>query len=161
MIAAWFIGFFVKHVFKLALFLLLVIAVVALWAVTAYARDLVLGDSIAVGTGHALHEPTVALSGASSCWALRHAPKGAYDHVVISAGINDGGGCVARLRARVDARRVIWVLPAPINAGRAAVLAAMRPGDRAISYACRGGCTRSNFHPASYPAVARAVRGVW
>lgn len=122
---------------------------------------LVLGDSIALGVGHALHAPTIARVGASSCWVLRHVPRRRYDRVVLSAGINDGGGCVAALRASVDAREVIWVLPAPINAGRAAVERAMRPGDRAVTYACYGGCTKTNFHPGSYAKVAAAVRRVW
>ncbi len=140
---------------------LLALVILLALAFAAYANTLVLGDSIALGVGRALHEPTIARSGMSSCWVLRHAPRHFYDRVVLSAGINDGGGCVAALRARVHAREVIWVLPAPINAGRAAVERAMRPGDRAVSYACRGGCTKTNFHPASYPALANAIRRVW
>jgi hypothetical protein len=128
----------------------------------AHANDLALGDSIALGTGHALGLPTVARKGAGSCRIARWgALRGSYGHVILSAGINDGGGCVASLRGRLQAKEVIWVLPAPINSGRVAVLRAMHPGDRAVTYACRGGCTRTNFHPGSYRDVAAAVRRVW
>ncbi len=132
------------------------------WTKAAEASDLVLGDSIALGAGRALHLPTRARVGAGSCeiasWMLAYR---AYGHVVVSAGINDGGACVRVLRDRLDARKVIWILPAPINAGRAAVLAAMRAGDRSVSYACKGPCTKRNFHPGSYARVASDIRRQW
>lgn len=131
------------------------------WFSPAHARDLAVGDSIALGTGHALHVPTRAKVGAGSCAIADRMPRGAYDRVVISAGINDQGLCVQAVRAAVHARRVTWILPAPINGGRAMVLAVMRLGDRSVSYACAGGCSRSNFHPASYAVLARAVRASW
>lgn len=128
----------------------------------AHASDLVLGDSIALGTGRALGKPTVARKGAGSCEIADWLPRrGGYGHVVISAGINDQGLCVQAIRRGLRAKRVIWILPAPINAGRSMVLAVMRKGDRAVSYACDGPCTRTNYHPASYRAVAASVRRVW
>jgi hypothetical protein len=122
----------------------------------------VIGDSIGLGTGHALGVPTRAKSSQGSCWIRdRYTPVSA-DRVVISAGINDGGLCVGALRARVRARRVTWVIPADINPGAAAVWAQVRLyGDGFVTYTCAGGCSKSNFHPASYAAVARAVRRDW
>ena len=129
---------------------------------TTRAADAVVGDSIAKSVGAALGLPTQARVGAGSCEIAGYiTARTPWDHLVISAGINDGGRCVAALRAEVHARRVIWVLPAPINPGRAAVIKAMRPGDGAVSYSCPGGCSRVSFHPASPPAVARAIRNVW
>jgi hypothetical protein len=143
---------------------IIIICVLLLMALTPKARasDLALGDSIALGTGHALGVPTVARVGAGSCEIADWLPRrGSYRRVVISAGINDQGLCVQALRAGLRAKEVIWILPAPINAGRGMVQAVMQPGDKAVSYRCAGPCTRSNFHPASYPAVARAIRRVW
>jgi hypothetical protein len=125
------------------------------------ARDVALGDSIAAGTGHALGVYTVARVGAGSCEIARRVPAEVFDNAVISAGINDGGRCVAAVRAKVRARRIVMILPAPINAGRAAVLRAIRRGDAMVGYACRGRCTKVNFHPGSYSAVAAAVRRAW
>ena len=143
--------------------LLVVLGALSLFVRPSKAADLVAGDSIARGTGHAMTGVVIrARTSAGSCRIAKFGTwRRAWNHVVLSAGINDDGACVAALRARVKAQRVIWVLPAPINRGRAAVQAAMQPGDRAVSYACAGGCTKSNFHPASYAAVARDVRGQW
>jgi len=120
------------------------------------------GDSIAQGTGHALGIPTVAVVGASSCTILGWVPKrGGFDHVVLSAGINDSGACVLKIRATIPAAKVIWIMPAPINGAVEKVKAAIRPGDKVVGYACKGGCSQTNFHPGSYPAVAASVWRVW
>lgn len=129
---------------------------------TTSAQDAALGDSIALGTGRALGLQTYARVGAGSCEIASYAAASRpWDRLVVSAGINDGGACVASIRAKIKARRVVWILPAPINAGRAAVLRALRPGDRLVGYACRRGCSRVDFHPADYSTVARAVRRAW
>lgn len=141
---------------------LVILATTITTITTTRGADIALGDSIALGTGHALHLPTVARVGAGSCEIAGWVPRrGGFAHVVLSAGINDSGRCVAGLRNALRAKRVIWILPAPINGGRAAVSRAMHPGDGAVNYTCKGGCTRSNFHPASYAKVASAVRRVW
>lgn len=129
---------------------------------SAAPNSIAFGDSIAFGTGHALGLPTVAVVGASSCTILSWVPKrGMYNHVVLSAGINDSGACVLKIRAAIPAQQVIWILPAPINGAREKVQAAIRPGDRVVSYECKGGCTKTNFHPRSYPEVAASVRSMW
>lgn len=142
---------------------MMVTALIAMAVMTpGRAADIVIGDSIALGTGHAMGLPTVARSGAGSCEIADWTPRrGRYGHAVISAGINDQGLCVLALRAALRAKRVIWILPAPINAGRSMVLAVMRKGDRSVSYRCAGPCTKANFHPASYAVVAASVRRVW
>ena len=131
---------------------------------TTRAADIALGDSIALGAGHALHLPTVARVGAGSCEIARWMPrKGAYGTVVLSAGINDAGACVAALRAALRARKVIWIIPADINAAALKVWNVIKVyGDKWVIYDCpHGRCTKSNFHPASYPKVATAIRSVW
>lgn len=129
---------------------------------SAAASEAMLGDSIAQGTGHAMHVSTYAVKGIGSCAFLSHVPVANYQNVGISIGINDGGGCVALVRARVHAVRVVWILPASINAGRAAVASvAADYHDGTVSYACKGGCSKVNFHPASYAALAKAMRRAW
>lgn len=116
------------------------------------------GDSIAVGTGHALGVPTYARERMSSCWIEQHMPPPAAV-TILSAGINDPpGACVGSLRSRVHGR-VIWILPAAISSARAHVSSvAAAHGDATVSYRCQGGCSATNFHPASYAAVASEVR---
>lgn len=139
------------------------ISLVLALAGPACAADIVIGDSIAVGAGRALGIQTRARQGAGSCEiARRFKPAGNWGHIVISAGINDGGGCDLKVRSGLHARRVTWILPAPINAGALAAWQMVKLyGDGFVSYACHGPCTTRNFHPASYPAVAKAVRRDW
>ena len=156
-----------EDVLLLYLFIIAVLAfflAVALLGGKARAADMAEGDSIAKGTGAALHVPTYARTSMGSCWIFHNTPGGHFDHVVLSAGINDPPGpCLEALRARLTAKSVVWILPAPINAARAHVYAvAARYGDRTVSYSCgRGGCTKRNFHPASYGQVAISVRNAW
>jgi hypothetical protein len=122
-----------------------------------------LGDSIALGTGHALGIPTTARSGAGSCKIMSWVTRRHFDHVVLSAGINDNGKCVAALRARIHAEHVIEIIPADINHAAFAVWNSVKVyGDKYVVYECPGArCTRKNFHPASYQELAAAVRRVW
>lgn len=129
----------------------------------AYASDLAVGDSIALGAGQALHVKTAAVQNDGSCAIVGFAPGGSFDHVVISAGINDApGSCDEAIRKKYIGAKVVWILPAAINSSRAHVVAlAKQYGDKTVSYRCAGGCSTSNFHPASYFAVAAAVRSAW
>jgi len=124
---------------------------------------LMLGDSIALGTGRVLGVYTVARQSMGSCWVAARVPSGYFDLAAISAGINDAPGpCLEQIRAKIHARVVVWVLPAPINTARAHVEAvAARFGDATVSYACAGACSRVNFHPGSYAKVAADVRQAW
>lgn len=151
-----------EPLFRWALAICFAIALLLGWATVASARDISVGDSIAKGTGEALGAETHAVVGAGSCTIVGFFPPGHFDHAVVSAGINDGGKCVAQVRAKVDADVVVWILPANINKGYAAVRAVARAfGDRTVRYTCRGGCTKTNFHPDSYAKVARWVRVKW
>ena len=126
-------------------------------------EDHVFGDSIACGTGAALRVPTTCRVGQSSCWVLHHVTNKPYRYVAVSAGINDAPGpCVRAILRRIVAQRIVVILPAPINSARANVeVAAVQYGAYPISYACKGGCSKRNFHPDSYSALARGVRGLW
>jgi hypothetical protein len=129
----------------------------------AKAQNVGFGDSIMEGTGPAMGIPTYARKSMGSCWILGHMPTGQYEHAAISAGINDAPGiCLAQIRARIKARYVTWILPANINSARAHVEAIARQfGDKTVSYSCKGGCNKRNFHPGSYGAVAKAVWDTW
>jgi hypothetical protein len=126
-------------------------------AAPASAGDAAIGDSIALGTGRALHIATFARVGASSCAILGFAPRASFERVVISAGVNDPPGrCVAALRGAVHARIVVWICP--VNSARQAVeLAASAYGDRVIEYLPG----RDGIHPAAYSSIAAQVRAAW
>ena len=158
-----FINKFLNAVICLLVALLMVFLLVAFFSPQAKAQDVGVGDSIMVGTGHALGIPTYAKKSMGSCWIKNHVPLGHFDHAAISAGINDAPGpCLVQIRQKLNARIVTWILPAPINSARAHVIAVSQQwGDRTVSYSCLGGCTKSNFHPASYAEVANAVRSTW
>lgn len=125
----------------------------------AAALCLALGDSLAVGTGQALHCDIAAHVGASSRAIVQFAPAKQYDFVVISAGTNDPpGDYIEVVRARVRSGKIVWILP--VNGARAHVLrVAAAHGDRAVSYTPGRG--RVWPHPYSYAPLAAAVRGAW
>lgn len=119
--------------------------------------DLAVGDSLAVGVGPFLHAHTVARIGASSCAIAAFAPADRFGRAVISAGWNDPPGrCIGRIRARLNAERVVWI--APMNDSAQTVrLTADLYGDVLVSY--RVG--PDGIHPASYAELAEAVRRAW
>lgn len=129
----------------------------------AKAQDAAIGDSIALGTGEALGVETYARTGVSSCYILGHMPNRYFDHVVISAGINDPpGACLGAILDRVRAHTVTLIVPAAINSAAQNVfrLAAVHRVEL-VSYQCWHGCTKWNFHPASYGRLAIDVRKTW
>jgi len=85
----------------------LVVLYVTISVATAFARDGAAGDSIAFGTGHALHVATFARERMSSCWILKHEVPlavGHFDHFAISAGVNDAPGpCLEAIINHIDA----------------------------------------------------------
>ena len=138
---------------------LCVVASISLFGATASANTLALGDSIALGTGRAMHVQTVARVGASSCAIVRFTPRGHFDRVVISAGVNDAPGrCLSKVLDTVDAEEVVFILPPGINSARAAIGKLARDtGHKTVSYVPG----RDGLHPRSYPAVAAAVARAW
>lgn len=114
---------------------------------------LALGDSIALGLGAALHVATIARVGASSCAILAYTPRAHFDRVIISAGVNDPPGrCIGAIRARLDAREIVWILPVNFAAANVLRVAAAH-GDRVVAYAPG----RDRVHPQSYAALAASV----
>ena len=105
------------------------------------------GDSLAVGFGHASHMTTFARVGAGSCEIVRKVPRGHYDFMLISAGTNDVPGlCLEAIRARADASTIEWVVP--VNGARNHVLSvAHAHGDRLLFYIPS---RRAWPHPAAY-----------
>jgi hypothetical protein len=131
--------------------------VLALSCASASASNLAIGDSLAVGAGAALGVPTIAGVSWSSCFIARVTPRARYDHVVISAGVNDPPGrCIAAIRARISAGSVVWLRPVN-GAGPTVDRVAAAHGDTVLTYATG----RDHVHPGSYGAVAAAVRRAW
>lgn len=133
------------------------------WSLPAKAADAAIGDSIALGTGNALHIETYARQNMGSCWIEVQTPLKNFDHVVISAGINDPpGSCLQGIRQKVKAGSVTWIVPAAINPAYKHVLnIASEYGDKVVFYTCLGGCSKINFHPGSYAEVAHNVKRSW
>jgi hypothetical protein len=140
----------------------LVVLYVTISVATAFARDGAAGDSIAFGTGHALHVATFARERMSSCWILKHEVPlavGHFDHFAISAGVNDAPGpCLEAIINHIDAGQFVLILPPGVNSARAhiASVAAARH-IQTVSYVPG----RDHLHPRSYPAVAAAIRAIW
>jgi hypothetical protein len=131
-----------------------------LFAVPAVYADTYIGDSIALGAGHAAHQTTYARVGVGSCWMDRRAPSSLPNFIlahpiIVSAGVNDEGRCVAHLRARAGHAQVIWIVPPPkYERARAAILAAGRAwGDRFVIYTPG----RDGLHPRNYMDLVRSI----
>ena len=94
------------------MFTLILVAIVLLIPALAFARSLALGDSLALGFGHASHLPTRAIVGILSCRIARTVPSEHFDFVLVNAGANDEPGrCIEKLRAKLDASVVEWIPP--------------------------------------------------
>jgi hypothetical protein len=133
-------------------------------AALALISTLVVGDSIAVGAGGALHATTYAHKGWSSCaiYAMLTTRQPTHvDRVVVSAGVNDPPGeCVEAIFRDFApfAGEIVVILPPPINSARAHIAAvAARYGAKTVSYIPG----RDHLHPRSYPELARTIRSVW
>jgi|ERR1700722_6533134 len=121
----------------------------------AHASEIV-GDSLTVGVSQILHaNKVVAKVGMSSCWIAARTPREHHNWAVISAGTNDPPGrCVASVRARINADRVVWIVP--VNGARGNVIrVATAHGDK-LAYYTPG--KRSWPHPSSYGFLAREIK---
>lgn len=126
---------------------------------------LIMGDSIAVGI-HA-QAPSCAMLAhkgwTSAQWHQHYRTlRIDADRVVISLGSNDGhgdtAGQIAAIRAHVEARHVIWIVPAcNRRAARAVVAEAARHGDALLWI---GALSPDGVHPTrrGYRALERGSR---
>ena len=122
---------------------------------------LVLGDSIAVGVGQNL--PTcevIAKVGLSSSQVLASVKKVSKDLVVVSVGSNDPRNPellrnVRALRAKLDAKYVIWLLPYDRSA--AGVIEQVAGTYRDYLLDLRNYSTNDGVHPKNYKELAKEL----
>jgi uncharacterized protein with von Willebrand factor type A (vWA) domain len=119
-----------------------------------------IGDSIAVGVGQAAHCKINAKVGASSSYVADHTISSNKSVAVISAGSNDPHNPrlrtnLDRIRSKITAKRVIWILPYNRKAAAVVQAAAVQYGDGYIDLAAFK--TRDGVHPSSYGSVARKL----
>jgi hypothetical protein len=86
-------------------------------------------------------------------------PRGHFDSVVISAGVNDPPGhCLEAILAKIDAGEIVLILPPAVNSARAHIASvAAAHGAKTVSYVPG----RDHLHPRSYAAVAKSVEAAW
>lgn len=119
------------------------------------------GDSIAVGVGQAAHCMINAKVGASSSYIASHTYSSDKRVAVISAGSNDPDNPklmnnLHAIRAKITARRVVWILPYNRKAAEVVKAVAVQHGDAYIDLS--GFKTRDRVHPSSYSAVAKNIK---
>jgi hypothetical protein len=129
-------------------------------------RDGAGGDSIAWGTGQALHVATFARVGEPSCpnrkrpGILSLLPAEHFNRFVMSAGVNDAPGlCVPKIAAWMSGHtaRGYWLVGYGAPESAMVVNSAAAYGQRVLFFT--PGPDR--VHPRSYPEVAGAVRRAW
>jgi hypothetical protein len=122
---------------------------------------LILGDSIAVGVGQNLPQcQTIAKVGRSSSQVLASVKEVSKDLVVISVGSNDPRNPellrnVRALRAKINAKYVVWLLPYDRSASGAVRQVASSNRDYLIDL--HNFSTKDGVHPANYKAVAKEI----
>ena len=122
---------------------------------------LVLGDSIAVGVGQNLPTcETIAKVGLSSSQVLASVKKVSKDLVVVSVGSNDPRNPellrnVRALRAKLDAKYVIWLLPYDRSAAGAVREVASSYRDYLLDL--RNYDTNDGVHPKNYKELAKEL----
>lgn len=119
-----------------------------------------IGDSIAVGIGQAAHCTINARVSASSSYIADHVITSNKDIAIISAGSNDPNNPklrtnLDRIRSKINAKRVIWILPYNRKAAAAVKAVAVQFGDGYIDLASFK--TQDGVHPSSYRSVARKI----
>jgi hypothetical protein len=118
------------------------------------------GDSIAVGVGHAMHCTINAKVGASSSYIANHTIASSKDVAVISAGSNDPdnpklSNNLKTIRSKLKTGRVIWILPYNRKAAAVVLSVAKLYGD---SYIDLGEFkTKDSVHPQNYKAVVKKM----
>lgn len=126
---------------------------------------LALGDSLAVGVGQKLPECRVEaeVGITSTRFATERLGPLHADRVIVSLGVNDGADAhtlenLARVRSRIAARSVVWLLPFGHDRARAAIhQIAARYGDRTIDTGPFVGGDKLHPSEAGYRSLAQLV----
>lgn len=113
-----------------------------------------LGDSIALGAGHAAHMPTWAHVGWGSCKISIEMPF-VRGNAVVSAGVNDEGKCVAEVRVQILGR-VIWILPPPRYWKARLEIQRVAVENKDVTIEFTPG--RDGLHPRSYAEIVHTIR---
>lgn len=122
---------------------------------------LVLGDSIAVGVGQNLPQcEVIAKVGLSSSQVLASVKAVSKDVVVVSVGSNDPKNPellrnVRALRAKINAKYVVWLLPYDRSAAGAVSQVASSNRDFVINL--RDYATNDGVHPKNYKILAKEL----
>ena len=116
------------------------------------------GDSIAVGTGQAMHCVVRAHVGWSSNKIITLSNGVKAELCIISAGSNDPKNPklivnLKRIRNNVDCDKVVWIKPVNSTAAKA-VFTAKNPSDSVISFTP----SKDNVHPKNYRTLANAIK---
>lgn len=128
---------------------------------------LILGDSHALATAAEVRKVVgercgyVTQQGLSSAAVLKRTPVIEYASAVISAGANDADNPdlvdnLNAIRGRLNARRVVWLLPYNRDAAASISWVAQRWGDRVIDLSWAR-ARRDGVHCMSYSWVARSI----
>ena len=131
---------------------------------TAHAagRCLVIGDSIATHEGLGREFPECfnrARQNMSTTAITAYPPADAYDFAVVSTGSNDPlsprlYADLAKLRERLHARRVLWVIPMHRRARQYVALEASYSHDLTQTFTP----APDGIHPLSYPSLGASIR---
>jgi hypothetical protein len=138
-----------------------VAALAMLYANSAKAECLVLGDSIAAGVApYKAACKNVSRVGANSAAIARMAPKGSYSVVYVSAGSNDPlnpklGENLFAIRRKYPTAKFVWIAPRNSRAAERVYETAIFHHDRVV-YTSK---LKSNdgLHPKSYSELARKL----
>jgi hypothetical protein len=119
-----------------------------------------LGDSIAVGISQFSNCKKVAVVGYSSKKILVLSKNINSEIVVISVGSNDPHNPKLRsnliaIRNNVTAKKVIWIVPYDIMAGKVVREVAIMHGDKIVSLTNYK--TNDNLHPRNYSELTKGI----
>jgi hypothetical protein len=118
------------------------------------------GDSIAVGTGQAMHCTVRAHVGWSSSKIVTLSNGVKAELCIISAGSNDPKNPklivnLKKIRNNLDCNKVVWIKPINPTAANA-VLAAKKGNDSVVSFTP----SKDKVHPKSYSTLANSIKKV-
>ena len=118
------------------------------------------GDSIAVGTGQAMHCTVRAHVGWSSSKIVTLSNGVKAELCIISAGSNDPKNPklivnLKKIRNNLDCNKVVWIKPINSTAANA-VSAAKKGNDSVVSFTP----SKDKVHPKSYSTLANSIKKV-